>query len=108
MEGLKKFRTIIYGHRITAHTDHKNLTYENSDYSSDQILRQRLVIEEYWAEIKYIPEIKNTGADALSRIPTRAQPDQEYLFFGDKVTEDDEGFTLNLNHVAGKQKLAPI
>ena len=58
VEGLKHFRTIVYGHRITAHTDHKNLTYDNSDYSSDRILRQRLVIEEYGTEIKYIPGIK--------------------------------------------------
>ena len=92
----------MYGHRITVHTDHKNLTYENSDYSSVRILRQRLVIEEYGAEIKYIPGIKNTAADVLSRIPTRAQPDQEYFAFGDKITEDDEDFTLNLNHIAGE------
>ena len=82
VEGLKYFRTIIYGHRVTAHSDHRNLTYENSDYSTDRILRQRLVIEEYVAEsIKYILGIKNTAADALSRIPTRVQPDQEYYEF---------------------------
>ena len=83
MEGLKHFRTIVYGHRITAHTDHKNLTYDNLDYSSDRILRQRLVIEEYGKEIKHISGIKNTAADALSRIPTRAQSEQEY-FASDK------------------------
>ena len=76
---------IIYGYRIMANTDHKNLTYENSDYSSDRILRQRLVIEEYGAEIKNIPGIKNTAADSLSRIPTRAQPGQENYTLGDKL-----------------------
>ena len=97
----------MYGHRITAHTDHKNLTDDNSDYSSDRILWQRLVIEEYGTEIKCIPGIKNTAPDALSRISTRAQPDQEYFAFGDKITENDEGFTLNFNHIVGEYKTCP-
>ena len=62
IEWLKYFCTIIYGHRVTTHTDHKNLTYENSDYSSDRSLGYHLVIEEYGAEIKYIQGIKNTYA----------------------------------------------
>ena len=107
MEGLTHFRTIVYRHRITSHTDHKNLTYANSDYSSDRILRQRLVIEKYGADIKCIPGIKNTAVDTLSRIPTRAQPDQENFALGDKITEGAEGFTLNLNHIVDEQKTCP-
>ena len=49
---------------------------------------------------------KNNAADALSRIPTRAQSEQEY-FASDKITEDDENFTLNLNHIAAEQKTCP-
>ena len=104
VEGLTHFRTIIYRYRITAQTDHKKISYENSDYSSGRILRQRLVIEEYGTEIKYIPGIKNTTSDSLLRIPSRAQPDQENYALGDTITKDDKGFTLNLNHIADEQK----
>ena len=70
VETLKAFKTILLGHNIKVYTDHKNLTYPNSDYSSDRILRQRLVIEEYGAEIIFIKGKNNVVADALSRLPT--------------------------------------
>ena len=46
VESLKHFRNIIYSHEIEVFTDHQNLTHENTDYSSDRILRQRLTLEE--------------------------------------------------------------
>ena len=47
VETLKEFRNILMGNKIVVYTDHKNLTYPNSNYSSDRVLRQRLLIEEY-------------------------------------------------------------
>ena len=60
---------MLLGQRITVWTDHINLTYPNTQYSSDRVLRQRLVLEEYGCEIKYIKGEENTAADALSRLP---------------------------------------
>ena len=70
VETLKAFKTILLGHNIKVYTDHKNLTYSNLDYASDRVLRQRLTIEEYGAEVIYIKGENNVVADALSRLPT--------------------------------------
>ena len=72
VESLKQFRNIIYGHEIDVFTDHQNLTYENTDYSSDRILRQRLTLEEYRAKLIYVLGGKNVVADSLPRLPTAA------------------------------------
>ena len=42
---LKNFRSMLLGQVIQIWTDHKNLTYDNTYFSSDRILRQRLIIE---------------------------------------------------------------
>ena len=69
VETLKQFKTMLFGQKIVVFTDHKNLTYDNSDYSSDRVLRQRLLLEEYGAKILYIKGEKNIVADSLSRLP---------------------------------------
>ena len=48
-ETLKHFRTILLGNRVKVYTDHKNLTYAATDFKSDRVLCQRLLIEEYGA-----------------------------------------------------------
>ena len=39
--------------------DHKNFTYDDTDFSSDRILRQRLVIDEFGAQINFISGVTN-------------------------------------------------
>ena len=70
VETLKYFKGILLGQQFRVYTDHKNLTFDNSSFSSDRVLRQLLVLEEYGAELVYIKGEKNTAADALSRLPT--------------------------------------
>ena len=48
-------------------TDHKNLTYKTTEHASDRVLRQRLILEEYGVDIKFIQGGNNTVADTLSR-----------------------------------------
>ena len=69
VETLKYFRTMLLGQKIVVWTDHINLTYPNTQFSSDRVLRQRLLIEEYGAELKYIKGVDNEAADAISRLP---------------------------------------
>ncbi len=85
---------MLLGHKIIVHTDHKNLTHPNLTHTSDHILRQRLLLEEYGAELWYIQGEKNVVADALSRLPT------EELFAFD---EDNAEFPLNLQIISEKQ-----
>ena len=68
-ETLKEFRYILLGHRVIVHTDHKNLCRENTIHERQQLMRQRLLIKDYGAEIRYIEGTKNVIADTLSRLP---------------------------------------
>ena len=107
VESLKHFRNIIYGHAIEVFTDHQNLTYENTDYSSDIILRQRLTLEEYGAKLIYLPGDKNIVADSLSRLPTAAdnmQSSTEELFASERsYGEDSTEFVLDNRVIAREQ-----
>ena len=46
-------------------TDHKNLTTKN--FSTDRVMRWRLLLEEYGPELRYLEGHKNIVTDALSR-----------------------------------------
>jgi len=84
---------MLLGHKIIVRTDHKNLTYLNSTHTSDRVLRQRLLLEEYGVDIEYIQGVKNVVADALSRLPTAE------LF----ALSDEDEFPLNLALIAEQQ-----
>ncbi len=96
-ETLKYFRHMLLGNRIIIKTDHKNLIHPNSQHASDRVLRQRLLIEEYGAELEYIKGEQNVIADALSRVPT------EEIFILEQPTDDD--FPLNLKKIAQLQEV---
>ena len=107
VETLKHFRNIIFGHEVEVFTDHQNLTYENTDYSSDRILRQRLTIEEYGAKLIYVPGNSNVVADSLSRMPTSAgevHASLEEMFATDaEETDTSEEFVLDTRVIAREQ-----
>ena len=70
-ETLKEYKTMLLGQKITVFTDHKNLTYPSTDFSSDRVLRQRLTVDEFGAKLVYVKGVNNVVADALSRIVVR-------------------------------------
>ena len=72
VETLKEFRNILLGHKIVVYTDHKNLIYDN--LQTDRVLRWRLLLEEFGADIRYIKGEQNKVADILSRYPTSNDP----------------------------------
>ena len=59
---------MLLGNRITVYTDHRNLTHTDTKHTCDRVLRQRLLLEEYGCELKYIKGKKNVVADTLSRL----------------------------------------
>ena len=63
---LKEFRTILLGHTLRIHTDHKKLTCKI--FNTDRVLIWRLILEEYDPDIEYTKGDKNTISDALSRL----------------------------------------
>ena len=67
LETIKEFCTILLGHNLTVYTDHKNLTVEK--FTTERVLRWRLMLEEYGSKIKYIKGPDNDAKYALIRHP---------------------------------------
>ena len=62
------------------------MIYHNTGFSSDRILRQRLVIEEFGTKLVYVPGVKNTVADVLSQLDTGADElNEKEDFFGKDI-----------------------
>jgi hypothetical protein len=70
VETLREFRTMLFGARINVYTDHKNLTHALTSFSTQRVLRWRLLLEEYGCDYFYKQGSRNLVADALSRVPT--------------------------------------
>ena len=66
---LRHFREILYGYPITVYTDHRPLTYGLSctDTMNARRIRHTLVLQDYQANLVYLPGKLNVVADALSR-----------------------------------------
>lgn len=63
------FRHYLYGKKFKIYCDHNPLQYlDNMKNNSSKVNRWRLEMAEYDKEIVYKPGVKNTNADALSRI----------------------------------------
>ena len=72
VETLKEFRNILLGYEVEIFTDHKNLTYESTECSSQRAQRWRGIIQEFDVELKFIAGEANIVADAISRLPMEA------------------------------------
>ena len=94
VETLKAYRTMLLGARIEVYTDHKNLTHQMTQFSTQRVMRWRLILEEYDATYHYKTGESNFFADALSRVPTssseREEPDALFSdsFYNDILEEE--------------------
>jgi len=79
VEVLKEFKNMLLGHELIIWTDHKNLTYENTKFTCERVLRQRLKLEEYGPTIKFIDGTNNIAADMMSRIPQKEEEKLQFL-----------------------------
>ena len=70
VETFKEFRSILLGSAIRVHTDHKNLTYRLTDFTTQRVLRWHLLLEEFNPTFLYKAGPDNVLADALLRVPT--------------------------------------
>ena len=61
---------MLLGAKLFVYTDHRNLTHKLSQFTTQRVLRWRLLLEEYGPTFAYLPGPQNVIADALSRVPT--------------------------------------
>ena len=66
VETLKEFRNLLLGQQIKVYKDHVNLTYKT--FNLEQVMKWRLIIEEYSPELINIQESIKVAADAWSRL----------------------------------------
>ncbi len=66
VETLKEFWGMLWGQQIKVYIDHKNLTRDALDLTSDRVYQWRLLLEVFAPEIIYIKGIHNTVADDIS------------------------------------------
>ena len=69
VETLREFRSMLLGSTINVYTDHHNLTHRLSLFTTQRVLRWRILIEEFNPTFYYLPGPRNVVADALSRLP---------------------------------------
>ena len=70
VETFREFRSMLLGAKINVYTDHKNLTHRLSQFTTQRVMRWRLLLEEYGPKFYYLKGPRNIVADALSRVPT--------------------------------------
>ena len=70
VETFCQFRSMLLGAKLFVYTDHRNLTHKLSQFTTQHVLRWRLLLEEYGPTFAYLPGPQNVIADALSRVPT--------------------------------------
>jgi hypothetical protein len=103
VETLREYCTILLGRLINVYTDHKNLSFNN--FTSDQVRRWRLIIEEYGPRIVYLPGSNNIIADALSRLPTNDTTSQDNTSSSiEHIFMSDEFFPLAFKTIATAQQ----
>eukprot|EP00977_Amphora_coffeiformis_P009356 scaffold2144_cov98-Amphora_coffeaeformis.AAC.1 len=77
VETLKEFRCMLLGAQLRIYTDHQNLTYAMTSYTTQRVLRWRLLLEEFGPSYHYKKGETNVVADALSRVPCSHAPPME-------------------------------
>ena len=70
VETLRVFRSMLLGAKITVYTDHRNLTHKLTSFTTQRVMRWRLLLEEYGPTFAYKKGTENVIADAMSRVPT--------------------------------------
>ena len=97
VETLLEYRSFLYGRKIVAFSDHRNLTFNNM--KSQRALRWRLVAEEFNITIIHRKGSSNVAADALSRLPLMNLEDPSLVRQAEERFDDSYLFYPVQNHM---------
>ena len=93
-------------------SDHKNLVHAATISQSQRVMRWRLILEEFGPDIKHISGEDNVVADAMSRLPTTTQNQNEHCTVAPDsqglemlALEEDIAFPLDLSLVQRTQNV---
>ena len=82
----QKFNDYLYGNRFVGYSDNNPVTYVLTSAKLDATSQRWIAgLAAYDFEIRYRPGKHNADADALSRLPGFANPEQEYETIGPEV-----------------------
>ena len=70
IETLCEFHNILLGSDVCVYTDHQNLTHKLTSFTTQRVLRWRLLLEEFHPTFRYKQGVTNFIADTLSWVPT--------------------------------------
>ena len=70
VECVKEFRIVLFGYPIRVYLDHKNLVHTVTSSQLQQVMRWRLILEEFGPDKQHIKGEDNIVADAISRLLT--------------------------------------
>jgi hypothetical protein len=109
VEVLKEFRDILFGQKLIVYTDHKNLLYRK--LPTQQIMRWRMLLEEYDAQYEHVKGVDNVVADGISRLsinwaeaPLEADPVPHLQSYAlSRITRDE---SIEINHTPGQTDFA--
>lgn len=110
VETLKEFRNMLLGAEVHIHTDHKNLTYQMSSFTTQRVLRWRLYCEEFSPTFHYLPGPSNTIADPLSRLPRSPDVESSADVSAARIVDDLQMMECFLHHpsFAGQHDVYPL
>ena len=104
-EACKHFAQMIHGCEVRIHTDHQNLTHQDTVHVNLREQRTRIFLDsEFGATFVHIAGEKNTGADGLSRLPmfddVPADTAEHHLFAINNLDRNtNEDFPLDMMQI---------
>lgn len=105
-EACKHFAPIIRGCDIRIHTDHLNLTHDDTVHANLREQRTRIFLDSEFAPLfVHIAGEENTGADGLSRLPMSDDDDtpeiaMDHIFAISHINRDtNEDFPLDMKQI---------
>jgi len=96
---------MLLGQQIKVFTDHKNPVYKH--FNTEQVMRRRLLLEEFCPKLTCVKGANNIVADALSRLEIAEEELSAKAFANELANEEEDfptGYPFSYKELAFRQK----